>query len=459
MLIRQAEKTVQDWFKSARRKPLVLRGARQVGKSTLVEESAKKLGVGLITVNCEKNRQLDTIFETLDIPRILAELEAIAGKGPFNPNTILFLDEIQATPHALQALRYFYEERPDLPVIAAGSLLEFSLSDHRFSMPVGRIQYLHLGPMGFREFVQAIEPARLQYLDEVSIDTPLPQAAHDALSSLQRSYLYSGGMPEAVAVYQQTRSLSEVGSVHSEIVETYSDDFSKYAGNKDLVLLQRVFSSIPRLFGQKIKYVNLAHGERAATVRSMIDLLIKSQVDLPIWHSHCSGVPLGADVDDSVFKLAFLDIGLANYLCGIDWKQIAHQDDTRLVNEGGLAEQFIGQHLAWFGRGKPELTYWQREGRRTNAEVDFVHAFGSVVYPIEVKSGKSGSLKSLQQFVLKKQAERAIRFDTNQASRQLITQRAKTKDGSEEIAYELISLPLYAIEELPRIIEDSFGPS
>jgi uncharacterized protein len=452
MLVRQATKKIKKWFYSSRRKPLVLRGARQVGKSTLVETFAQELELTLITINCEKNRQLDSLFELLDIPRILSELEALGGQGRIDTNTILFLDEIQATPNALQALRYFYEERPDIPLIAAGSLLEFALSELQFSMPVGRIQYLHLGPLNFREFVEAIEPGKLCYLDQISPASQLPDAAHVALCSLQRKYLFVGGMPEAVAIYQELESFSEVKAVHCEIIETYIDDFSKYTRNKDLALLQRIFASIPRLLGQKIKYVNLAQGERAALVRAMIDLLIKSQVLIPVWHSHCSGVPLGADINDTVFKLLFLDVGLANYICGVDWLDIANIDDVRLVNEGGMAEQFIGQHLAWFDEKKPELTYWQREGRNCNAEVDFIHAFGSNIYPVEVKAGKSGTLKSLQQFALKKRVKQAIRFDLNQPSLQSINQKAKTRDGIAEVSYEIISLPLYAVGELPRII-------
>jgi hypothetical protein len=284
-------------------------------------------------------------------------------------------------------------------------------------------------------------------------DNQLPDAAHKALCAIQRNYLFTGGMPEAVAVYKETQSLTEVSAVHREITETYIDDFSKYARNKDLALLQRIFSSIPRLLGQKIKYVNLAEGERAAHIRAMIDLLIKAQVVLPIWHSHCSGLPLGADINDTVFKLAFLDVGLANYFCGIGWQDLNNSDDKKLINEGGVAEQFIAQQLAWLGAGKPELTYWQRERSSSNAEVDFVQAFGNAIFPIEVKSGKSGSLKSLQQFILKKQVKQALRFDLNQPSRQRITQKTKTRDGSEEISYELISLPLYAVGELPRILK------
>ncbi len=294
----------------------------------------------------------------------------------------------------------------------------------------------------------------MNYLNEITFNSQLPENAHRCLLSLYRRYLYVGGMPEAVSIFKDNGSLSEVADVHSEIIDTYIDDFAKYAREQNLALLQRIFASIPRMLGQKIKYVNLAHGERAVHVRSMIELLIKSQVVLPIYHSHCSGIPLGADIDPSVFKLSFLDIGLANHICGLDWQTLSEYDFVRLVNEGGIAEQFVSQQLAWIGKGKPNLTYWHREGRRGNAEVDLTIAFGSTIYPIEVKAGKSGSLKSLQQFVLRKHAVRAVRFDLNPPSRQNISHLAKTKNGTEKISYELLSLPLYAVGELYLLLAD-----
>ncbi len=453
MLNRLYERELTAWLQGRRRKPLVLRGARQVGKSTLVENFARAAGLRLVSINCEKNRQLDRVFQSLDLPRILQELESVAAQGAIDAQALLFLDEIQATPNALQALRYFYEERADLPVMAAGSLLEFALSKHSFSMPVGRVQYLHMGPMTFREFVEACEPDLLAPLDRIGFDTPLPETAHQRLCALQRHFLYVGGMPEAVAAFKETGSFTEVAAVQREILDTYIDDFAKYAQEHELALLQRVFASIPRMLGQKIKYVNLASGERAARVRSMIHLLAKAQVVLPVFHSHCSGVPLGADIDDTVFKLAFLDVGLANRLCGLAWRDISEADDTRLVNEGGIAEQYVAQQLAWCGKGKPDLTYWHREGRQGNAEVDFVLAFGPVIYPVEVKAGKSGTLKSLDQFVLHKGLHQAIRLDLNPPSRQTVSHAVRTRTGTDSVTYTLFSLPLYAVNELPRLID------
>ncbi len=453
MLIREKpQKQLEKWFKSTRRKPLVLRGARQVGKSTLVEEFARTNNLNCITINCEKNRSLDSIFESLDISRIILELNAVSRKTINAEGSLLFLDEIQATPHALQALRYFYEERPEIPLISAGSLLEFTLSEHSFSMPVGRIQYLYLGPLTINEFITAIDPQLIEYLESIDVDAPLPVSAHNALCGVLRKYLFCGGMPEAVAVYKETRSMEEVEAVHHEIIDTYIDDFAKYARAKELALLQRIFLSVPRLLGQKVKYVNLAREERAANVRSMIELLSKAQIITPIYHSHCSGIPLSAQINPSVFKLAFLDVGLANTICGMSWQDIPNSDDVRLINEGGMAEQFIAQHIAMLDSRKPEITYWQREARSSNAEVDFVWAKGTRIYPVEVKAGKSGTLKSLQQFVLHTNVPTAIRFDANPPSRQRITGEIQMKDARHAISYKLISLPLYAVCELPRIL-------
>jgi len=173
-------------------------------------------------------------------------------------------------------------------------------------------------------------------------------------------------------------------------------------------------------------------------------------VILPVFHSHCSGIPPGADIDDSVFRLALLDVGMANHLCGLAWRAISDTDDTRLVNEGGMAEQFAAQELAWQGNSKPELTYWQRKGRRGNAELDFTVAIGADIFPVEVKAGKSGTLKSVDQYVLRKRVPRALRFDMNPPSRQQVSHRTRVGGETAPVTYEIMSLPLYAIGELPR---------
>jgi len=201
VLERTAEKYLKDWHRKERRKPLVLRGARQVGKSTLVRCFAQNNGLILNEVNLEQHLYLDAIFKSLDMDTIIRELDALLGRNIQAPEAVLFLDEIQATPYAIQALRYFFEIKAKLPIISAGSLLEFALADHHFSMPVGRIDYYHLGPMTFSEFLSAVEPGLNRYLSEFKINQSIPQAAHQKLVKRQREYLFVGGMPEAVHIF------------------------------------------------------------------------------------------------------------------------------------------------------------------------------------------------------------------------------------------------------------------
>jgi len=453
MLERTAEKYFNDWHRKERRKPLVLRGARQVGKSTLVRRFAEKNGLILNEVNLEQHLYLDNLFKTLDIDTIIRELDALIGKNIQAPNAVLFLDEIQATPHAIQALRYFYEKKPEIPVISAGSLLEFALADHHFSMPVGRIEYYHLGPMTFGEFLNAVEPGLNRYLSEFGANESIPETAHQKLIKRQREFLFVGGMPEAVYAFAEENALKEVTAVHRSIAETYQDDFSKYTKQKDLVLMQKVFRQIPRIIGQKVKYSNISKEDKSRNVRAAIDLLVKARVCHQVFHSHCSGVPLTADINENVYKMLFMDVGMAAYLTGLDWIALQALDKNALVNEGRLAEQFVGQHLL-NPFEPPRLTYWLREAKTANAEVDYVTANANQVIPIEVKAGKSGALKSLQQFVLSKNATLCVRFDLNPPDIQHITHAARVDTGSIPVSYTLLSLPLYMAAELPRILDE-----
>ncbi len=434
----------------------MLRGARQVGKSTLVRQFAAQQGMVLNEINLERHLELEKVFSTLDISLIRGELEALVGRSLTTAGSLIFLDEIQATPAALQALRYLYEDLGEVPVIAAGSLLEFALAEHGFSMPVGRIQYHHLGPMTFREFLDAVEPALCRYLDDLSLDKTIPGSAHRRLLSRQRQYLSTGGMPEAVLAYKEGGSLEDVVPVHRSIINTYEDDFAKYAQQRELVLLQRVFRLIPRMVGQKVKYVKFSRENQSRDVKAAIALLAKACVCSRVFASHCSGVPLHADINEFSYKLLFLDVGLLNHVCGVDWLTLSRMDDVQLVNEGAVAEQFIGQHVAYIDGGveQPRPVYWLRDGRSSNAEVDFVVSRGSDIYPTEVKAGKSGTLRSLRQFVMDKKRYTALRFDTNPPSSQLVSSPARSDAGGTAAEFTLISLPLYAVGELARLLDE-----
>jgi predicted AAA+ superfamily ATPase len=453
MIFRQAELYLKKWYRSRRRKPLVLRGARQVGKSTLVRQFASNNSIALAEINLERHLYLDAVFKSLDLDRIIYELEALSGQKVNSGETILFLDEIQGAPHAIQALRYFYEEKPYIPVVGAGSLLEFTLADHHFSMPVGRITYYHLGPLTFKEFLSAVSPDLDKYIADFRLGEEIPMAAHKKLLNRQREYLFVGGMPEAVQLFIEESSLTEVTAVQRSIADTYQDDFAKYAKQKDLILLQQVFRYIPRGLGKKVKYSNMVREVPSVKVKNVIELLTNARICHQVFHSHCTGIPLYADVNPNAYKLLFMDVGMANNICGNDWLFFESIDERGLVNEGGLTEQFIGQHLL-HPHQAPQLCYWIREGKSSNAEVDYVIARGNLIVPIEVKAGKSGSLKSLQQFVFRKRVALAVRFDLNPPSVQNLKNVIRTKEGNRDVEYTLVSLPLYMVEELPRILDD-----
>lgn len=453
MLPRFAEHNLTEWYKRPhnRRKPLMIRGARQVGKSTLVRNFAKKMGLVLHELNLERFIELEPVFKSFNTTLIQKELSVyLKSRFPI-PNSLLFLDEIQAVPSAIPALRYLYEDLPDLPIIAAGSLLEFVLSDHTFSMPVGRIEYLHLYPMSFQEFLIGLGDTFLtDWIKNYHVGDPCPFAAHQALVRHQREYLFVGGMPEAVAVFLEQKNILDLMRVQEIILTTYQDDFSKYGKKIDPLQLKLVFQRIPALIGQKIKYVHLSREEKARAIKKTIDLLIQARVVNPVFHSSCSGIPLFACADLDIYKLFFLDIGLANRLLKTNWSQMNAEDVVHLINAGPLAEQFIGQHLLMQESALqyPRLTYWLREGKLNNAEVDYVVAYGNnLIVPIEVKAGKSGTLKSLHQFVLAHQSSFAVRFDLSLPQFSLVENKLKQ--------YHLLSLPLYMVEELPRLIEES----
>jgi uncharacterized protein len=452
-LYRKAEKYLQLWYKKKRRKPLLLRGARQVGKSTLVRKFSKDNGLILNEINLEQHLYLDEIFSTLDMDIIFHELGALTAKNIKAPDSILFLDEIQATPHAIQALRYFYEIEPKVPVISAGSLLEFALADMNFSMPVGRIEYYHLGPMTFQEFLTAVDPALLSYLSGFHVKRTIPVSAHQKLLKRQREYLFVGGMPEALDVFVLEKNLTEIRAIHRSIAETYQDDFAKYAKQKDLVLMQKVFRRIPAIIGHKVKYSNISKENKSREIKAVIDLLIRARVCHQVFHSHCSGIPLMADIHEKVYKLLFMDVGMAAWLTGLDWRTLQQKDGQALINEGKLAEQFIGQHLL-NPFESPGLTYWLRETKSANAELDFVIVSANTIIPVEVKAGKSGTLKSLQQFVSKKKADLCVRFDLNPPDIQKVTHSVRAGNINIPVSYTLLSLPLYMVEELYRILEE-----
>lgn len=455
-MYRYAEQDLERWLVESRRKPLIIRGARQVGKSTLVRNFALNNKLTLYEINLERYPQLDKIFSSYDVKLILREISSILKTEIVFENSLLFIDEIQVAPHAIQALRYFYEDFPELAVVSAGSLLEFTLADQNFSMPVGRVEYLHLFPMSFEEFLLAKEEHFLvKFLRNYKLAEDIADSTHLQLLNLIREYMIVGGMPEAVLAFSQTKQLDQVYRVQDSIIATYQDDFGKYTKNKDILTIHTIFNFAPKSVGEKIKYVNISRDNSAKDLKNSIDLLNKARIITKTFHSTCSGIPIGADLDPNIYKLIFLDIGLMNRIGGLSWSDISPLDDIRLINDGSVAEQYVGQHLLISSQSynSPALYYWLREGKADNAEIDFVISIGQQIIPVEVKAGKSGTLKSLLQFVYLKQIKLGLRFDLNKPSLQNIEHSIQRNNELVSVNYRLLSLPLYLSEQFNRLYD------
>lgn len=454
---RKQQEYIQSWFSRPKRKPLIIRGARQVGKSTLVRDFAAHNNHTLHEVNLEEHRELAPVFQTNNAARIFQELQFVIGKGSVTkPSSILFLDEIQAIPHALEALRYLAEHAPSLPIVCAGSLLEFALGEKNFSMPVGRIEYLFMGPVSFEEFLLASqEQELLEYLRKYSLhDGNFSCIAHEKLIHLYRIFCVVGGMPEVSHCYLQTQDFREVRRMQSALISTYRDDFGKYATGSSLRHLQKMLDYVAISLGEKVKYVNVDRDAKSGDLKKALFLLTKAQVIELAYHTSGSGLPLRGQVNENIFKPYYVDCGLISYLLG-------NQTPTsRLMmgaDEGKLAEQFIAQHIVGLGEPweKQELFYWLREEKQKNAEVDFLIACHGNILPLEVKSGKTGTLKSLHQFMAIKHAPCAVRFSVMPA--QVDEVLFAVSQGKTTGSFQLISLPFYLVEQVERIVKEHLG--
>jgi uncharacterized protein len=449
---------LESWAEQQDRKPLVLRGARQVGKSFLVRSWGQQRFGSLVEVNLERDAKVVSCFADNDPVATVRRLEAHTGK-PISRNgeTLLFLDEIQAAPTVLAKLRWLAEELPALPVVAAGSLLDFTLAEHSFSMPVGRVSYLHLEPMGFDEFLRALDEERLAaFLAEdvtgkrIAAGDAIAAALHDKLMGLLREYLLVGGMPAAVERYRQKRSLLAVAEVHHDLLATLRDDFNKYGTRAHHRRLVAVLDSLAQQLGSKFRYSRVDRGERAEALRQAVDLLCLARVCHRVRATAAAGAPLAAGAAGRVWKLVLLDVGLVSAALGLSLGDLEREADPTLCNRGALAEQLVGQllRLNFPGHQEPALFYWQRNERGSEAEVDYVVQQGSQLVPVEVKAGATGALKSLHMLMADRGWPFAVRFSAALPSLTPVT--ASTRTGK-TARYTLLSLPLYLVEQLPRL--------
>jgi len=435
-----------QWFASQDRKPLIIRGARQVGKTWLARNLAENTGKKLVELNFERDPHLKSLFQSNDSTKILQNLELYFGTSVDPNSCLLFLDEIQEAPEILAKLRWLYEEIPVLPVIAAGSLLEFIIQDHAFSMPVGRVTYMHLEPLSFEEFLHACGHQKLlEYIQTIESPFSIPQVIHEKLQENFRNYLYIGGMPGVVKHWINNQSIENVMITQEDLLATYRDDFFKYKGRIDVERLDKILKAVPKQLGEKFVYARADSSIQAAAGKQILSLFNKARLCHSVESSNANGVPLSAEAKGKAFKEIFLDVGLVNRALGNSFPF------SKTVVQGGISEQVVGQLLRTLTPFyvEPSLFYWQQDKNQSNAEIDYVIEHENRVIPIEVKSGTTGSLKSLHLFMRTKNFTHAIRINDDLPSITPVNIKDIDPKG---FSYTLLSIPFYLTGQIHRLL-------
>jgi uncharacterized protein len=434
---RTIESILKKWKDQTDRLPIILRGARQVGKSFVVEKFGNENFDSLVVINFEFSPESIACFDTLDPVSICAKLE-IACKTRIIPGkTLLFLDEIQNCPKAIMAMRYFKEKLPALHVIAAGSLLEFALHDEQFSFPVGRVQFLYLKPMSFYEYLVSQNHDRLvEFIDQINVDQTIEPFIHKQLLNLLREYALIGGMPAVVKRFLTTHSFLECQNLLGSLLETYRSDFPKYAAKTQYKHLQIFFEKAPGLVSQQFKYTHVSPEHRSGDLKIALEKLSWAGLLHRVLATSASGIPLNTQAKENKFKLLFLDIGLVNCANKLDFQTLWNTQLLQ-INAGAQAEQLVGQELLAYGDPyvNGQLFYWEREKKGSTAEVDYVIQVESHIIPVEVKAGTTGSLKSLAQFLSEKKQPFGVRLSQHPLS----------------YHDQILSVPLYLISQLSRL--------
>lgn len=416
------------WKKNSKRKPLILQGARQVGKTYLVTQFGKSEYENFVYLNFEQSQDLSTLFEGNINPDIIIEnISLYFGIKITSDNTLLFFDEIQTVPNVLTSLKYFCEQAPEYHIIAAGSLLGVSVGKST-SFPVGKVNFMDLLPMSFTEFLEASEETIMaDKIQNIQAIKPLPEAIHEKLLKYYKLYLFVGGMPEVVKIYLENKDVAEVRKIQNELLEAYKRDFSKYADKNQAVKTAEVWHSIPHQLAKenkKFKYADIKKNSRASQYQQTIEWLRGAGLINPAFNISTPKLPLGSYVDESKFKIYLLDTGLLGAMLNLSSKMITQPEDIFKAFNGAFVENYVAQELT--AMGMSPLYYWTSS--RT-AEVDFIIEHSNQIYPLEVKSGTNLSMKSLQSYTEKYQPKKTFRASP----------RNFIQSGS------FMNLPLYAL--------------
>lgn len=434
---RSIENELDRWKTEKLRMPLLVRGARQVGKSFTVEKFGRENFALTVTVNFELKPSLKDCFRDLDPIKIIRELELALNVHIQSGTTLLFLDEVQLCPEAIASLRYFKELMGDLHVIAAGSLLEFALVDKNISFPVGRVQSIYMRPLSFLEFLNVMNENQLiQFILDFEWTTEMGQAVHERFMELVKIYFYMGGMPGAVEKYQATESLQDCQNYLMTLIDLYRADMAKYATKTQYRYLQILFDRAPESVGLRFKYAFIEPEAKSRDLQTALDQLSWAGLLSPILATSAGGMPLQSQVKSKVQKLLYLDIGMLQTALKVD-PLLFFREDLTLIHSGALAEQFVGQELIAYANphDRMQLHFWEREKKGSSAKVDYSVPLGSHIIPIEVKAGAVGKLKSINIFLEEKKSPFGIRICSSKPQK----------------SPPIITLPFYLLSQLQRL--------
>jgi hypothetical protein len=394
------EQYLTEWKARARHKPLIIRGARQVGKTYIISSFGKTNFSSFLRIDLERDMSARRCFDGDLAPKLLIpRLEVQLGAPIIPGSTLLFFDEIQKCPRALTSLRYFHEEYPQLHIVAAGSLLELALNETSF--PVGSVEFAWMRPLSFAEFIEALgnRPAQEHLIGREQAEA-LPDSVHGMLLSLLKAYFIVGGMPEAVIAYLDSNSFIKVSEVHRTLMQSYVADIQKHCSGTDTEGLDRLLANIPLHTGKPVKYTHLEPDWRVEKIKRVLSVLEKTLIVNKVRSTQASGLPLGATASEKIFKLIFMDIGLMQHMCGLPPVETLESTDLLSVYRGALAEQFVGQEILAGNLLENEPVYcWMRAARNADAEVDYILIRNGHILPVEVKSGAAGKLKSMHVFL------------------------------------------------------------
>jgi len=441
MFYRKTIVQLRSWADNPKRKPLVLRGARQVGKTTIVELFAKEFDT-FFHLNLERGADRNIFEENNSAADVLTAIYLFKNKLRKNGRTLLFIDEIQNSPKAVALLRYFYEDIPDLHVIAAGSLLE-TLIDRKISFPVGRVEYLAMRPCSFSEFLSALGENQLR---DSLLNVDLPAAIHAHVMKLFNDYTLIGGMPEVVASYAAKRDWVALRKIYDTIIAGYQDDTEKYAKNDThLNVIRHILIYGWRFAGQRIKFENFANSNyKSREMGEAFRTLEKAMLLELSYPTTATGIPLIPDLKKSP-KLLWVDTGIVNHVTGLQ-QELFGTKDISDAWRGKIAEHIVAQSLLSCNDSVlARRNFWVREVKNSQAEVDFVLQHRTRLVPIEVKSGDNAKLKSLHLFMEQSSGDMAVRFWSQPLSRDTVTLPSGKK-------YTLLNVPFYYAECLEDIL-------